>query len=95
MIFSRFAIAVLLNDRQFPAGIASSKREASIQAAYQALYQLSLSTRLTPVNHFGFNEEDFLCLFFRRNYLLMIAHYSIVLLQKFSRYMEIYVLVYD
>ena len=44
-----FAVAVLLNDRQFPAGFASTKREASTQAAYQALYQLSLDARQSQV----------------------------------------------
>jgi dsRNA-specific ribonuclease len=44
-----FAVAVLLDDRQFPAAFASTKREASIQAAYKALYQLSLDARQSQV----------------------------------------------
>ncbi|CAF1111377.1 unnamed protein product [Adineta ricciae] len=40
-----FAVAVLLNDRQFPAEFASTKREASLQAAYKAFYQLSLDAK--------------------------------------------------
>ncbi|CAF0800756.1 unnamed protein product [Adineta steineri] len=42
-----FAIAVLLDDRQFPAASASTKREASIQAGYKVLYQLCLDARQT------------------------------------------------
>ena len=46
---SSFAVAVLLDDRQFPAALASTKREASVQAAYRVLYQLSLDARQTQV----------------------------------------------
>jgi hypothetical protein len=44
-----FAVAVLLDDRQFPAAFASTKRDASIQAAYKVLYQLSLDARQSQV----------------------------------------------
>lgn len=37
----RFAIAVLLNDRQFPAAFGSTKHDACIQAANRAFYELS------------------------------------------------------
>ncbi|CAF3501434.1 unnamed protein product, partial [Rotaria socialis] len=40
-----FAIAVLLGDRQFSAGFASTKREACIEAANKTFYQLSLDAR--------------------------------------------------
>ncbi len=46
---SSFAVAVLLDDRQFPAALASTKREASLQAAYKTLYQLSLDARQSQV----------------------------------------------
>ncbi|CAF3891308.1 unnamed protein product [Rotaria sp. Silwood2] len=40
-----FAVAVLLDDRQFSAALASTKREACIEAAYKVFYQLSLDAR--------------------------------------------------
>lgn len=47
--FPSFAVAVLLNDRQFPAGFASTKREASLQAAYKVFFQLSLDAKCNQV----------------------------------------------
>ena len=40
---SSFFVAVLLNDRQYPAASGSTKNEASVKAAYRALYDLSLN----------------------------------------------------
>jgi len=52
LIFFSFGIAVLLDDRQFPAAFASNKREASIHAAYKAFHYLSSQARQVQVNIF-------------------------------------------
>ena len=78
-----FAVAVLLNDRQFSAAFASSKREASIQAAYKALHQLSLDARQVQVKHHSHLFFFKVCFDDCRNFIYkMIRHYLIVLHRK-------------
>ena len=89
-----FAIAVLLNDRQFPAAFALSKRESRMKAAYQAFYQLSLDAKQSQVKSLlSFTPNRFVSVFNRDLLQAKILHYSIVLHQKLYQRIMIYVLV--
>jgi hypothetical protein len=91
----RFAVAVLMDDRQFSAASASTKREASMQAAYKALYQLSLDARQFQVKFILIFSKNSICFDGRDLIYKMIRHYLIVLHRKFYQHIEIYVLVYN